>query len=63
MACLLYTSLLTELPIEEIHKHQTDYISLQVDDVTRVAAPVSYTHLDVYKRQILHRIESDILLW
>ena len=30
--------LLTELPIEEIHKHQTDYISLQVDDVTRVAA-------------------------
>lgn len=30
--------LLTELPIEEIHKHQTDYISLQVDDVTRAAA-------------------------
>lgn len=28
--------LLTELPIEEIHKHQTDYISLQVDDVARV---------------------------
>lgn len=30
--------LLTELPIEEIHKHQTDYISLQVDDVTSAAA-------------------------
>ena len=30
--------LLTELPIEEIHKHQTAYISLQVDDVTRAAA-------------------------
>ena len=30
--------LLTELPIKEIHKHQTDYISLQVDDVTRAAA-------------------------
>lgn len=30
--------LLTELPIEEIHKHQAEYISLQVDNVTRAAA-------------------------
>lgn len=30
--------LLTELPIEEIHKRQTAYISLQVDDTARAAA-------------------------
>lgn len=30
--------LLTEVPIEEIHKRQTEYISLQVDDVARAAA-------------------------
>lgn len=30
--------LLKELPIEEIHKHQTEYISLQVDDAARTAA-------------------------
>ncbi len=30
--------LLTELPIEEIHKRQTAYISLQVDDAARAAA-------------------------
>ena len=30
--------LLTEVPIEEIHKRQTKYISLQVDDVARAAA-------------------------
>lgn len=29
--------LLTEVPIEEIHKRQTEYISLQVDDVARAA--------------------------
>lgn len=30
-------TLLTELPIEEIHKRQTEYISLQVDNVTHAA--------------------------
>ncbi len=30
--------LLTEVSIEEIHKRQTEYISLQVDDVARAAA-------------------------
>ena len=30
-------NLLAELPIEEIHKHQTEYISLQVDDVAHAA--------------------------
>ena len=30
--------LLRELPIEEIHKHQTEYINLQVDNAIRTAA-------------------------
>ena len=30
--------LLAELPMEEIHRHQTEYISLQVDDVPHTAA-------------------------
>lgn len=30
--------LLAELPIEEIHRHQTEYLSLQVDDVNHTAA-------------------------
>ena len=49
--------LLTELPIEEIHKHQTDYISLQVDDVTRVAALLEnmrITNFSVLDKEFIH---------
>ena len=34
----LLTEVPIEVPIEEIHKRQTEYISLQVDDVARAAA-------------------------
>lgn len=55
--------LLTELPIEEIHKHQTDYISLQVDDVTRAAALLEnmrITHFSVLDKEFIHIYDSDI---
>lgn len=55
--------LLTELPIEEIHKHQTDYISLQVDDVTRVAALLEnmrITNFSVLDKEFIHIYDSDI---
>lgn len=55
--------LLTELPIEEIHKHQTDYISLQGDDVTRVAALLEnmrITNFSVLDKEFIHIYDSDI---
>ena len=55
--------LLTELTIEEIHKHQTDYISLQVDDVTRVAALLEnmrITNFSVLDKEFIHIYDSDI---
>lgn len=59
----LESKLLTELPIEEIHKHQTDYISLQVDDVTRVAALLEnmrITNFSVLDKEFIHIYDSDI---
>lgn len=56
--------LLTELPIEEIHKHQTDYISLQVDDVTRVAALLEnmrITNFSVLDKEFIHIYDSEKL--
>ena len=55
--------LLTELPIEEIHKHQTDYISLQVDDVTRAAALLQNMRIkdfSVLDKEFIHIYDSDI---
>ena len=55
--------LLTELPIEEIHKHQTDYISLQVDDVTRAAAlleNMGMKNFRVLDKELIRIYDSDV---
>ena len=55
--------LLTELPIEEIHKHQTDYISLQVDDVPRAAAlheNMGNKAFRVLDKEFIHIYDPDI---
>ena len=57
------SNILRLLPIEEIHKHQTDYISLQVDDVTRVAALLEnmrITNFSVLDKEFIHIYDSDI---
>lgn len=55
--------LLTELPIEEIHKHQTDYISLQVDDVPRAAALLENMGIKAFRvldKEFIHIYAPDI---
>ena len=55
--------LLTELPIEEIHKHQTDYISLQVDDVPRTAAlleSMGIKNFSVLDKEFIRIYDSDV---
>lgn len=55
--------LLTELPIEEIHKRQTEYISLQVDDVTHAAAlleKMDITNFSVVDKEFIRIYGSDI---
>lgn len=55
--------LLTELPIEEIHKHQTDYISLQVDDVPRAAALLENMGIKAFRvldKEFIHIYDPDI---
>ena len=55
--------LLTELPIEEIHKHQTAYISLQVDDVTRAAALIEgmgIKNFSVLDKEFIRISDSDV---
>ena len=55
--------LLTELPIEEIHKRQTEYISLQVDDVTHAAAlleKMAITNFSVVDKEFIRIYGSDI---
>lgn len=55
--------LLTELPIEEIHKHQTDYISLQVDDVIRAAAlleGMGLKNFSVLDKEFIRIYDSDV---
>ena len=55
--------LLTELSIEEIHKHQTDYISLQVDDVTRAATLLENMRIkdfSVLDKEFIHIYDSDV---
>ena len=55
--------LLTELPIEEIHKHQTDYISLQVDDVTSAAAlleGMGIKNFSVLDKEFIRIYDSDV---
>ena len=55
--------LLTELPIEEIHKHQTEYMSLQVDDVAHAAAlleRMGIQHFSVLDQEMIRIYDPDI---
>ena len=55
--------LLTELPIEEIHKRQTAYISLQVDDAARAAAlleQMGIANFSVLDKEFIRIYDPDI---
>lgn len=55
--------LLTELPIEEIHKRQTAYISLQVDDTARAAAlleQMGIANFSVLDKEFIRIYDPDI---
>lgn len=56
-------NLLAELPIEEIHKHQTEYISLQVDDVAHAATlleQMGITNFSVLDQEFIRIYDSNI---
>ena len=58
-----YGNLLAELPIEEIHKHQTEYISLQVDDVAHAATlleQMDITNFSVLDQEFIRIYDSNI---
>ena len=55
--------LLTELPIEEIHKRQTEYISLQVDDTVKAAAllkQIGIANFNVLDKEFIRIYDSNI---
>ena len=56
-------NLLAELPIEEIHKHQTEYISLQVDDVAHAATlleQIGIANFSVLDKEFIRIYDSNI---
>lgn len=56
-------NLLAELPIKEIHKHQTEYISLQVDDVAHAATlleQMDITNFSVLDQEFIRIYDSNI---
>ena len=56
-------NLLAELPNEEIHKHQTEYISLQVDDVAHAATlleQMDITNFSVLDQEFIRIYDSNI---
>lgn len=56
-------NLLAELPIEEIHKHQTEYISLQVDDVAHAATlleQMGITNFSILDKEFIRIYDSNI---
>lgn len=56
-------NLLAELPVEEIHKHQTEYISLQVDDVAHAATlleQMDITNFSVLDQEFIRIYDSNI---
>lgn len=56
-------NLLAELPIEKIHKHQTEYISLQVDDVAHAATlleQMDITNFSVLDQEFIRIYDSNI---
>lgn len=55
--------LLAELPIEEIHKHQTEYISLRVDDVAHAATlleQMGITNFSILDKEFIRIYDSNI---
>ena len=53
----------SELPVEEIHKRQTEYISLQVDDVPRAAALLEkkgITNFTAEDQEFIRVYDSDL---
>lgn len=55
--------LLTELPIDEIHKRQTEYISLQVDDTAKAAAllkQIGIANFNVLDKEFIRIYDSNI---
>ena len=60
---LRHGKLLAELPAEEIHKRQTEYISLQVDDVPRAAALLEkkgITNFTAEDQEFIRVYDSDL---
>ena len=56
-------NLLAELPIEEIHKHQTEYISLQGDDVAHAATlleQMGITNFSILDKEFIRIYDSNI---
>ena len=56
-------NLLAELPIEEIHKHQTEYISLQFDDVAHAATlleQMGITNFSILDKEFIRIYDSNI---
>ena len=56
-------NLLAELPIEEIHKHQTEYISLQVDDEAHAATlleQMGITNFSILDKEFIRIYDSNI---
>ena len=56
-------NLLAELTIEEIHKHQTEYISLQVDDVAHAATlleQMGITNFSILDKEFIRIYDSNI---
>ena len=49
--CLLYTSTL-QLPSSELTFYVLFFIAKSIANFSKLERPVSYTHLDVYKRQL-----------
>lgn len=56
-------TLLAELPIDEIHKRQTEYISLQAENVTRAAAlleKIGITNIRVMDNEFIRIYDADV---
>ncbi len=60
---LRHGKLLAELPVEEIHKRQTEYVSLQVDDVPRAASLLEkkgITNFTAEDQEFIRVYDSDL---
>ena len=60
---LHHGKLLAELPIEEIHKRQTEYLNLQVDNVAHTAAlleKMGITNFSVLDKEFIRIYDSSV---